>query len=79
LSGHDNILRKHSIVISGHQTSITLENIFWDQLKAIAQSRGISLSILVTQIDVHRISDDANVNLSSAIRVFVLKSRLEDF
>ncbi|VAX03763.1 hypothetical protein MNBD_ALPHA03-779, partial [hydrothermal vent metagenome] len=57
-----------------HQTSITLENIFWDQLKAIANSRNISLSILMAEIDSQRMNDRVDVNLSSAVRVFILKS-----
>jgi len=76
LSRYDNILKKHSIVISGHQTSITLENIFWDHLKAIANSRNLSLSILIAQIDSQRMSDQAGANLSSAVRVFVLKNHI---
>ncbi|PCJ37017.1 MAG: aryl-sulfate sulfotransferase [Alphaproteobacteria bacterium] len=70
------MLKKHSIVISGHQTSITLENIFWDHLKAIANSRNLSLSILIAQIDSQRMSDQAGANLSSAVRVFVLKNHI---
>ncbi len=76
MSRYDNILKKHSIVISGHQTSITLENIFWDHLKSIANSRNISLSILIAEIDSQRMNDQADVNLSSAVRVFVLKNHL---
>lgn len=72
MSGDDYILKKHSIVIAGHQTSITLENIFWNQLKTLARTRNISLSTLVAEIDVQR-----DVNLSSAIRVYVLKSHLK--
>jgi len=67
----DTTLKKHSIVIAGHQTSITLENIFWNQLKDIAAAQNISLSKLVADIDTARVG-----NLSSAIRVFVLKNSL---
>jgi len=70
MSGDEGRLKKHSIVIAGHQTSFTLENIFWDQLKKIGRSRNISLSRLVTEIDSQR-----DTNLSSAIRVFILKNR----
>lgn len=64
----DEILKKHSVVIAGHQTSITLENIFWAQLKAIAKTEGKSLKALITEIDTTR-----TTNLSSAIRVYILK------
>jgi len=73
MSGDDNIIRKHSIVIAGHQTSITLEHIFWNQLKRIARKRNISLSTLICEIDAKRDS-----NLSSAIRVYVVKILLEE-
>jgi predicted DNA-binding ribbon-helix-helix protein len=57
---------KRSIVIAGHKTSISLEDEFWNGLKAIAESRGRTLSGLVAEIDQNRPG-----NLSSAIRVFV--------
>jgi len=71
MATEDTTLKKHSIVIAGHQTSITLENIFWGQLKDIAAAQNISLSKLVADIDSTR-----EGNLSSAIRVFVLKNSL---
>ncbi len=73
MPGNDSQMKKHSIVIAGHQTSITLENIFWDRLKQIARRRGVSLGRLVGEIDARR-----DGNLSSAIRVFVLQNLLED-
>lgn len=68
MSGDENSLNKHSIVIAGHQTSVTLENIFWKEFRKIAKARGQSLGQLITEIDQNR-----TANLSSAIRVFVLK------
>lgn len=73
MSRDENALKKHSIIIAGHQTSITLENIFWHRLKKIARAREISLSVLISEIDA-----DREANLSSAIRVFVLKNHLRD-
>lgn len=61
---------KHSIAIAGHRTSVSLEEAFWQALKHIAASRGISLAALVAEIDAGR----GDANLSSAIRVFVLKA-----
>lgn len=69
MSENDEILKKHSVVISGHQTSVTLENIFWQKLKSIAKSEGKSLKALITEIDKTR-----TTNLSSAIRVYILKN-----
>lgn len=60
---------KHSIVIAGHRTSISLEDAFWRALKEFAEARGISLAGLVAEIDAGR----GDANLSSAIRVFVLQ------
>lgn len=63
-------MRKHSVLLDGHPTSITLEDAFWDALKVIAKRRGMSINKLVTDIDHAR-----TTNLSSAIRVFVFTER----
>jgi predicted DNA-binding ribbon-helix-helix protein len=63
-------LAKRSVLVAGHHTSLTLEDVFWDGLKAIAARRGVSVNALVTEIDAGRTG-----NLSSAIRVFVLQTR----
>ncbi len=78
MSDDDHILKKHSIVIAGHHTSITLENIFWDQLKKIAKTHGVSISTLVGKIDAQRIYTPGDINLSSTIRVFILRNHLRD-
>ncbi|MBN42332.1 MAG: aryl-sulfate sulfotransferase [Alphaproteobacteria bacterium] len=59
--------KKRSVVVAGHRTSISLENVFWDHLRKIAEDRRISVNELVTKID-----RDRDGSLSSAIRVFVL-------
>src|SRR6516165_4798725 len=59
---------KRSIVVSGHKTSVSLEDAFWSGIKEIASGRNITLSDLVTTVD----SDRQQGNLSSAIRLFVL-------
>ncbi len=61
---------KRSLTISGHRTSVSLEDAFWRRLRAIAAERSLSLSALIAEIDVSR----ADASLSSAIRVFVLES-----
>lgn len=61
---------KRSITISGHRTSITLEQPFWDELKAAACRKKTSVTELVRRIDSQR---DATGSLTSAIRVFILK------
>ena len=60
---------KHSLVIAGHRTSISLEEPFWVELKSFATERGLSLAALVTEIDGAR----GGANLSSAIRVALLQ------
>jgi predicted DNA-binding ribbon-helix-helix protein len=60
-------IRKRSVSVAGHRTSVSLEAAFWDSLRQIAAERGQSVSELVTRIDRER-----RGNLSSAIRVFVL-------
>jgi predicted DNA-binding ribbon-helix-helix protein len=59
---------KRSIVVAGHKTSVSLEDAFWQALKAIASDRQMTLSDLVATID----TDRRHGNLSSAIRLFVL-------
>lgn len=63
------MLKKRSIVIAGHATSVSLEPQFWEALKDIAAERGLSLNQMVAEIDQVR-----GGNLSSAIRVFVLEN-----
>ncbi len=60
---------KHSLVIAGHRTSISLEDAFWSELKTYAAERGLSLAALVAEIDGTR----GPANLSSAIRVAILE------
>ena len=62
-------MKKISVSLSGHQTSITLEPEFIDTLKQIATARGVSVASLVCDIDNTRTPD---TNLSSAIRVWIL-------
>ncbi len=60
---------KHSINIAGHATSISMEPEFWDALKHLATERHLSVNALVRDIDENRAED----NLSSAIRIYILK------
>jgi predicted DNA-binding ribbon-helix-helix protein len=60
---------KRSIVVGGHKTSVSLEDVFWNELRSIAKARGMHLSQLVGSIDAER----QHGNLSSAIRLFVFE------
>ena len=59
---------KRSILLSGHKTSVSLEEAFWQGLKEIASGRKVSVSALIGTIDSRRTEG----NLSSGIRLFVL-------
>jgi predicted DNA-binding ribbon-helix-helix protein len=61
-------LRKHSVLIAGHATSVSLEPEFWEALRDLARIRGVGLGALIAEIDAAR----GPRNLSSALRVHVL-------
>ena len=61
-------IAKRSIVLDHHKTSISLEDDFWNAVRAIADRKKMKLTELLAQID----SERNQSNLSSAIRVFVL-------
>ena len=63
------VIVKRSVLIDGHKTSVSLEEPFWTDLKKIAHVQQITLSGLVAEIDSRR----EQGNLSSAIRLFVLR------
>lgn len=62
---------KRSIVVGRHKTSVSLEDVFWNELRQIAQEMGVHLSELVARID----ADRQHGNLSSAIRLYVFEER----
>lgn len=61
-------MKKRSVSIRGHRTSLSLEDGFWDELSAIALARGMSVAALITEIDRTRTG-----GLSSAVRLFILE------
>jgi predicted DNA-binding ribbon-helix-helix protein len=62
-------IKKRSIIIAKHKTSVSVEDEFWAGLREIAKGRGQNLSQVIADIDEGRQS----ANLSSAIRLFVLR------
>jgi predicted DNA-binding ribbon-helix-helix protein len=60
--------RKRSVLIAGHQTSISLEPMFWNALEEAARERGCPLNALVAEIDAARLDAKQPPNLTSAIR-----------
>ncbi|WP_069061345.1 ribbon-helix-helix domain-containing protein [Sinorhizobium sp. RAC02] len=63
------MIRKYSTTLHGHRTSFSLEPAFHDELKAIAEERGVPVAALIREIDDARGVDG---NLSSALRLHVL-------
>jgi predicted DNA-binding ribbon-helix-helix protein len=66
---------KRSLTLSGHRTSVSLEDAFWQAFRDIAASRGVALNALAAEIDAAR---PADAGLASAIRVFVLQTLRRD-
>ncbi|MGY6550506.1 MAG: ribbon-helix-helix domain-containing protein [Erythrobacter sp.] len=63
---------KRSVEIAGHKTSISLEPIFWDMLRAVAARDGVPINALVARIDAARITSPTPPGLASAIRVWLV-------
>jgi len=68
---------KKSVVIARHATSVSLEPEFWEALRDIALADGLSVAALICQIDQTLVSSGQR-NLSSAIRIFILKRLQKD-
>lgn len=60
---------KRSVMIAGHATSVSIEKPFWEAFKELATANNKSINQLITEIDEAR-----SVNLSSAIRLYVLSN-----
>jgi len=63
---------KRSVEIAGHKTSISLEPVFWDMLKARATEEDIPINALVARIDAERLDAETPPGLASAIRVWLV-------
>lgn len=62
--------QKHSLSLSGHRTSVSLEPDFWTAFQEIALENGISINALAAEIDAAR---KGETGLATAIRLYVLK------
>jgi predicted DNA-binding ribbon-helix-helix protein len=62
---------KHSVTLRGHRTSVSLEDAFWAEFRAIATEKNMPINVLVAEIDVDR---GVDIGLASAIRLYVLKT-----
>ncbi len=61
-------LRKRSLTLAGHSTSVALEPEFWSALEAFAASRALTLAGLLAELDATR----GDRPLASALRVEAL-------
>jgi predicted DNA-binding ribbon-helix-helix protein len=62
---------KRSVEIAGHKTSISLEPLFWDLLRAAALTEGLPVNALVARIDAERIAAEVPPGLAGAIRLWL--------
>ena len=60
---------KRSVTIAGHETSISLEPIFWAALERAAEIEQLPVNAVIARIDVERLETPGGPpNLTSAIR-----------
>jgi predicted DNA-binding ribbon-helix-helix protein len=69
---------KRSVTIAGHETSVSLEPVFWRALEDRSRALGLPLSALVAEIDALRIARPDPPNLASAIRTWLFYSGLNE-
>lgn len=62
-------IRKYSVMIAGHRTSVSLEPEFWEELKKLAARQNLTPAELITRIDA-----DRKGSLSSELRLYVLRA-----
>jgi predicted DNA-binding ribbon-helix-helix protein len=62
------MIRKRSVTLQAHATSVSVEDQYWDELKRMAAELGVSLGTLIERVDAARGAH----NLSSALRLAVL-------
>ena len=63
---------KRSVTIAGHETSVSLEPMFWAELERAAGDREVPLNALIAEIDSSRLGSRPMPNLTSAIRQWLL-------
>ena len=69
---------KRSVTIAGHETSISLEPIFWQALERAAREEELPVNALIAQIDVDRLDTPGGApNLTSAIRQWLFQREIK--
>ncbi|MBW4331106.1 ribbon-helix-helix domain-containing protein [Stakelama sp. CBK3Z-3] len=67
---------KRSVTIAGHETSISLEPLFWQALERAASVRDLPLNALIAKLDLARIQSDDPPNLASTLRSWLMAEAL---
>lgn len=65
---------KRSVTIAGHQTSVSLEPMFWRALESAAAAAGHPLNALIARIDAERLEAADPPNLASALRQWLFRA-----
>ena len=63
---------KRSVTIAGHETSISLEPMFWAELEKAARELGLPVNAVVAHVDAARLDAAIAPNLTSALRQWLL-------
>ena len=67
------MIRRYSVTLHGHRTSISLEPECWALLRQVAEQDGLSVAALIQTVDDVRLNTSLPSGLSSALRVYLLK------
>ena len=67
--------KKRSLILNGHNTSVSIEDLFWTELKNIAKEQKLSINQLVAKIDDSRNFEVSG--LATELREFVLKHHMK--
>ena len=68
---------KRSVTIAGHETSVSLEPMFWRELERAAAQAGLPLNALIAEVDALRLESRPAPNLTSALRQWLLSRALD--
>ena len=67
---------KRSVTIAGHETSVSLEPMFWDLLERAARDSGVPVNALIASVDAERVQTRPAPNLTSALRQWLMQRAL---
>ena len=70
--------KKRSVTIAGHETSISLEPMFWAALEQAAGDAGKPVNALIADIDSARLEARPIPNLTSAIRQWLFDRAMKE-